>query len=166
MNVALSANAFSVRLRFHGDLSFFLRSSQVQAEVEKRLQEKTSVKDAIESCGVPHTEVDLIVANGVPVTFAHHLISDEEIDIYPVSAPPGLLSEDRLQQRGLKRFVADGHLGKLARHLRLLGIDVLYDNRATDSQLVLSATTDGRALITRDRRLLMHAVVRHGYCPR
>ena len=167
MNVALSANPFTVRLHFHGDLSFFLRSSEAkQPCVEKRLTEKTSVKDAIESCGVPHTEVDLIVANGVPVTFAHHLVRDEEIDIYPVSAPPELFSEDRLQQRGLERFVADGHLGKLARHLRLLGIDVLYDNRATDSQLVLSATTDDRALITRDRRLLMHAVVHHGYCPR
>src|SRR5687767_9788946 len=157
MNVALSANAFSVRLRFHGGLSFFFRSSQLQAEsVEKLLREKTSVKDAIESCGVPHPEVDLIIAKGVPVTFAHPLVSDEEIDIYPVSAPPELFSGDRLQQRGLTRFVADGHLGKLVRHLRLLGLDVLYDHRATDSQLVLSATADDRALLSRDRRLLMH----------
>jgi uncharacterized protein with PIN domain len=124
------------------------------------------VKDVIESCGVPHPEVDLIVANGVPVTFAHHLVSDEAIDVYPVSARPELFSEYRLQQRRVKRFVADCHLGKLARQLRFLGMEVLYDNRATDSQLLLSTNTDDRALLTRDRRLLMHAVVRHGYCPR
>jgi uncharacterized protein with PIN domain len=43
---------------------------------------------------------------------------------------------------------------------------VLYDNQATDAQLLIAATTDDRALLTRDRRLLMHAIVRHGYCPR
>jgi uncharacterized protein with PIN domain len=167
MSVALSANAFTVRLRFHGDLSFFLRSQQAEPPlIEKLLREKTSVKDAIESCGVPHTEVDLIVASGAPVSFSHHLVNDEEIDIYPVSMPPGLFPGNRLQQRGLRRFVADCHLGKLVRHLRLVGIDVLYDKRATDAQLLITATNNDRALLTRDRRLLMHAIVRHGYCPR
>jgi uncharacterized protein with PIN domain len=124
------------------------------------------VKDVIESCGVPHTEVDLIVANGSPIGFSHCLMSDQTVDIHPVSAPPELLPGERLQQRGLSRFVADCHLGKLARHLRLLGIDVVYENQATDAQLLVTATSGDRALLTRDRRLLMHSVVRHGYCPR
>lgn len=167
MNVATSANAFTVRLRFHGDLSFFLRSSQAQMPlIERRLREKTAVKDIIESCGVPHTEVDLIVANGAAITFSHHLVSDEEIDIYPVPAPPSLFPSVRLQQRGLRGFVADGHLGKLARDLRLLGFDVVYNNHATDEALLAVAVQEGRALLTRDRRLLMHGIVRDGYCPR
>ena len=167
MNVALSANAFTVRLRFQGDLSFFLRSSQAEPHlVEKSLNEKTSVKDVVESCGVPHPEVDLIVSNGAPVTFSHSLVSEENVDVYPVTAPPELFPGNRLQQRGLGRFVADCHLGKLARNLRLLGIDVLYDNRATDAHLLNTVITEDRALLTRDRRLLMHAVVLHGYCPR
>ena len=167
MSVGLSPDAFTVRLRFHGDLSFFLRTTPAQPPlIEKRLGEKTSVKDAIESCGVPHTEVDLVVASGAPVSFSHHLVSDEEIDVYPASAAPGLFPDHRLQQRGLSRFVADCHLGKLVRQLRLLGVDVLYDNRAADAQLLITASTEDRALLTRDRRLLMHAIVRHGYCPR
>ena len=158
---------FTVHLRFHGDLPFFLGSRRRQAlPLEKVLREKTSVKDVIESCGVPHTEVDLILANGQPVTFAHHLVRDEEVDIYPVSAPPDLFPANRLQQRAVTRFVADGHLGKLVRDLRLLGIDVRYDNDASDAQLLITVTTEDRALLTRDRRLLMHAIVRHGYCPR
>ena len=52
------------------------------------------------------------------------------------------------------------------RNLRLLGIDVCYDNNASDTELLVTATTEDRALLTRDRRLLMHAIVRHGYCPR
>lgn len=167
MNVALPASAFTVRLRFHGDLSCFLRSPRAQLPlVEKRLHEKTSVKDVIESCGVPHTEVDLIVAKDAPVGFSHQLLADAEIDVFPVPAPPELFPASRLQERGLKRFVADGHLGKLVRDLRLLGFDIIYDNNATDEALLAVAAAEERALLTRDRRLLMHGVLRHGYCPR
>jgi uncharacterized protein with PIN domain len=63
-------------------------------------------------------------------------------------------------------FVADGHLGKLTRNLRLFGFDVAYDQNASDEELLEVMTSENRALLTRDRRLLMHAVVRHGYCPR
>ena len=167
MNLAPGANAFAVQLHFHGDLSFFLRSSQARRQpIVKRLGKKTSVKDAIESCGVPHPEVDLIVTRGAPVGFSYQLVAEEEIDVYPVSAPLELFPGDRLQQRGLASFVADCHLGKLARHLRLLGLDVLYGNKSTDAELLVIARADDRALLTRDRRLLMHAAVRHGYCPR
>src|SRR5438552_7160896 len=167
MNSALAPKTFTVHLRFHGDLPFFLGSRGRQTlPLEKVLREKTSVKDVIESCGVPHPEVDLILANGVPVTFSHHLVRDEEVEIYPVSAPPDLFPANRLQQRVVTRFVADGHLGKLVRNLRLLGIDVRYDNNVNDAQLLITATTEDRALLTRDRRLLMHAIIRQGYCPR
>jgi uncharacterized protein with PIN domain len=64
------------------------------------------------------------------------------------------------------RFVADGHLGKLTRFLRLLGIDVAYDRAADDRSLIEISTAENRALLTRDRRLLMHAIVKNGYYPR
>ena len=75
MNSALARNAFTVRLRFHGDLPFFLGSPERQAlPMNKVLREKTSVKDVIESCGVPHPEVDLILTNGSPVTLSYHRV--------------------------------------------------------------------------------------------
>jgi len=39
-------SSFTIRLRFHGDLPFFLGSKI--STVERRLSEKTSVKDVIE----------------------------------------------------------------------------------------------------------------------
>jgi hypothetical protein len=48
----------------------------------------------------------------------------------------------------------------------LLGFDVAYDRQAQDRQLLSVMEREDRALLTRDRRLLMHAIVRHGYCPR
>ena len=153
---------FTIRLTFHGDLWFFLKSKT--AGVERQLPERTSIKDVIEACGVPHTEVDLILVDGHPVDFAAILTQAAVVDVYP---PTELRSpffpENRLQVCGIQKFVADGHLGKLVRDLRLLGIDVVYDRAAEDRQLVRMASDENRALLTRDRRLLMHAAVRHGY---
>jgi uncharacterized protein with PIN domain len=159
-------SAFRVRLQFHDDLTFFLKSKTNSEVIERNLGEKTSVKDVIESCGVPHPEVDLILVNKEPVDFSHPIVKDADIDLYPVQSRCLLFTEKRLQVRFIKRFVADGHLGTLARNLRLLGFDVAYDRQAQDRQLLSVMEREDRALLTRDRRLLMHAVVRHGYCPR
>ncbi|HYR21410.1 MAG TPA: Mut7-C RNAse domain-containing protein [Chthoniobacterales bacterium] len=153
---------FPIRLTFHGDLPFFLGSKV--STVERQLSEKTSVKDVIEACGVPHTEVDLILVNGGPVDFAFVIGGESAIDVYPVeSGRVTSFAENRLQVRDIAKFVADGHLGKLVRDLRLLGVDVVYDPAAEDRQLVSISRDENRALLTRDRRLLMHAIVRHGY---
>lgn len=152
---------FTVRIIFHRELAFFLRGNCV---VDRRLNERTSVKDMIEACGVPHTEVDLILVDGTAVDFSCVLTRDANLDVYPVEPEePTLFPENRIQATGIERFVADGHLGKLARDLRLLGLDVLYERDAQDRQLVELAGTNDRALLTRDRRLLMHRALRHGY---
>jgi uncharacterized protein len=152
---------FTVRLTFRDELTFFLRS---KAEVERRLCERTSVKDLIESCGVPHPEVDLILVNGRPTDFGFVIGHDADLDIYPTHWERlTFFPENRLQVIQVEKFVADGHLGKLVRDLRLLGVDVVYDRTAEDRQLLETAKIDNRALLTRDRRLLMHAVLRHGY---
>jgi len=155
-------SSFTIQLTFHGDLPFFL--GRKASTIERQLSEKTSVKDVIEACGVPHTEVDLILVNGEPVDFAAILTQDVAVDIYPVESS-GITSftENRLQVRNIRMFVADGHLGKLVRDLRLLGVDVAYDPTAEDRQLLKTASNENLALLTRDRRLLMHAMVQHGY---
>jgi uncharacterized protein len=159
-------NPFTVRLNLHGDLDFFLRSAARGRCIERTLSEKTSVKDVIESYGVPHPEVDLILVNGQPVDFDFTLANDAAIELYPVGAGLPRFKKKRLQPATAVRFVADGHLGTLARNLRLLGFDVAYDPQPGDRQLLDTMKRENRALLTRDRRLLMHAVVETGYCPR
>jgi uncharacterized protein len=154
---------FTGRLTFHRDLDFFLKRGS-SGRVERRFGERTSVKDMIESCGVPHTEVDLILIDNRPVDFGHVLEEDIELHAYPPTWKRiTFFPDNRLQTRKIERFVADGHLGKLVRDLRLLGIDVDYDSAIDDRQLLAATRIDNRALLTRDRRLLMHAIVRHGY---
>jgi uncharacterized protein len=157
---------FTVRLWFRGDLDIFLGSKAGHAVIERRLSEKTSIKDVIESCGVPHPEVDLILVDEQPVGFDHALASDAKVEVFPVENRSTLPTEKRLQTVGTSRFVANGHLGGLTRNLRLLGFDVAYNQNADDRQLLKVMARENRALLTRDRRLLMHAIVQHGYCPR
>jgi len=157
---------FKIRLRFHGDLNVFLRSRAGDAVVERRLAEKTSIKDIIESCGVPHPEVDLILVDEQPVGFDDTLANDANVEVFPVDNRDTNRTEKRLQTITIARFVADGHLGGLTRNLRLLGFDVAYPKNADDRQLLEVMARENRALLTRDRRLLMHGVVQHGYCPR
>ena len=153
---------FGVQLAFHGDLSFFLRSKA--SAIQRQLSERTSIKDVIEACGVPHTELDLILVEGQPVDFGYVIGAETTIDVFPFEL--GRITsfpENRLQVRNIRKLVADGHLGKLVRDLRLLGIDVAYDRDAEDRQLVEAVVRGDRALLTRDRRLLMHGAVRNGY---
>jgi uncharacterized protein with PIN domain len=157
---------FTIRPKFQGDLPFFLGSKTRRETVERTLREKTSVKDVIESCGVPHPEVDLILVDGQPVDFRHTLRAEADVDVYPVGLSCTHFEKHRLQVPSIKRFIVDGHLGTLTRNLRLLGFDIAYDPQAQDRQLLSVMETERRALLTRDRRLLMHAVVQTGYCPR
>ena len=157
---------FTIALTFHADLLLFLKREKRNCLVRRVLGHKASVKDVVESCGVPHPEVDLIMVNGKPADFSFQLKTDAVLEIYPVSAPSELFPNDRLQARDALAFVADGHLGKLTRNLRLLGIDVSYRCDARDSELLVTMVRERRALLTRDRRLLLHRVVQTGYYPR
>lgn len=157
---------FKVRLRFHGDLSIFLGSKAGDAVIERRLAEKTSIKDIIESCGVPHPEIDLILADEQRIGFDHTLANDAKVEVFPVENRGTDRTEKRLQTVGITRFVADVHLGGLTRNLRLLGFDVAYAKNADDQQLLEIMVRENRALLTRDRHLLMHRIVEHGYYPR
>jgi hypothetical protein len=55
---------------------------------------------------------------------------------------------------GPATFVADAMLARLARWLRVLGFDTLYDAQASDPVLVRISNDEGRLLLTRDRHLL------------
>jgi len=51
------------------------------------------------------------------------------------------------------RLLADGMLGRLAKWLRLMGYDTVYDSRALDDVLAHRARFERRLLLTRDHEL-------------
>jgi uncharacterized protein with PIN domain len=151
--------------RFYGELNDFLPPKHRQCDIEYSFQNTPAVKDAIEALGVPHTEVDLIVVNGQSVGFSYRLRDGDRIAVYPVFESLDISPIVQLRERPLRRiaFIADVHLGKLARLLRLLGFDTLHSNSYEDSELAAIAAAEGRIVLTRDRELLKHNAVTHGY---
>ncbi len=153
-------------LRFYQSLNDFLPREQRQRAIEKYFQARASVKDMVESMGVPHTEIDLIIVNCEAVDFSYLVEPGDRISIFPEFTSLDISSLPRLRPEPLRplRFVLDTHLAKLARYLRLLGFDVLHSNSYRDEELaVVSRQGQGRLLLTRDRELLKRKQVRHGY---
>lgn len=51
------------------------------------------------------------------------------------------------------KFIADVMLGRLAKRMRLLGIDVLYDRTLDDNEIIRLSLEQDRVILTRDRAL-------------
>jgi uncharacterized protein len=113
-----------------------------------------TVKHMIEALGVPHTEVGEIAVNGQPASLELMLEEGDSV-VVPAVAPVVLSPPDA-------RFVADAHLGGLARLLRMAGFDTLYDNEIDDAEVEANAQEAGRIALTRDRELLKRRGVLRG----
>ena len=168
----------------HGDLIDFLApprggagtprqepgSPRRDGVVDRSFEGHPAVKDLLEAVGVPHPEIAAIAVNGEPAGFDHHLQDGDRVEAWPadVAAELGLVlvrpaaPEDSAEPR----FVADGHLGRLAAYLRMLGFDTWYRNDAGDDELAVVSAGERRILLTRDRGLLKRSVVRRGACLR
>ena len=155
---------FRVELRFYEELNRFLPRPVRKRSFETTFSEPRSVKDLIESQGVPHTEVDLILVNGQPEDFGYRVRDGDRISVYPTFESIDISGVSGLRRPPLRqpRFLADVHLGKLARRLGLLGFDCELDGDADDAELARRSAREHRILLTRDRGLLKRAVVTHG----
>ncbi|MDH5483769.1 MAG: Mut7-C ubiquitin/RNAse domain-containing protein [Gammaproteobacteria bacterium] len=154
-----------VRLRFYAELNDFLLPWQQQTNFHQRFEQTPSVKDLIESVGIPHTEIRLILVDSKPVDFNYAVKHKDHISIYPAFKRLDISTISKTQPSPLSTlsFVLDTHLGKLARHLRMLGLDTAYKNDFNDEELAHISACERRIRLTRDRNLLKRKVIEHGY---
>lgn len=150
--------------RFYEELNDFLPPSRRGGEFSAAVAESASVKQAIEALGVPHTEVELILVNGESVGFGRQVADGDRIAVYPKFETFDITPLSRLRAQPLRRlsFIADAHLGGLARLLRLAGFDTAFRNDYADAEIVALATAESRVVLTRDRALLMRRELTHG----
>jgi uncharacterized protein with PIN domain len=151
--------------RFYAELNDFLPPTRRSVSFPHEFRGGPSVKDAIESLGVPHPEIDLILADGESVDFSWILRDGARVSVYPVfeSFDIGPLTRVRPSPLREVRFVLDVHLGRLARYLRMLGFDARWRNDAGDEELARTAAAEHRIILTRDAGLLKRRIVTHGY---
>lgn len=152
-------------LRFYEELNDFLPPERCKTEFLHSIARNASIKDVIESLGVPHTEVELILVNGVSVDFSYRVRNNDRISVYPVFESLDISPLLCLREQPLRtsRFVLDSNLGRLSRYLRLLGFDSLYRNDFNDAEVAEIASRQHRIVLTRDRMLLRRKIISHGY---
>ncbi len=142
--------------RFYGNLNDFLHRHKRNRWIKYTYSGKPSVKDAIEAIGVPHPEIGIILVNGQDVSWNEHLTGDEQVEVAPQVQASSAIGP-------MATFILDVHLGGLAKRLRMLGFDTLYDNRYEDAHMVEVAEAEGRILLTRDLPLLKRKQLTRGY---
>lgn len=155
----------NVYLRFYEELNDFLPTAKKKTRFECVFIDRTSVKDLIESAGVPHTEVDMILVNGKSVSFDYLINDKDDISVYPVFESFDIDNVQHLRPKALRnpKFICDVHLGKLAKYLRMLGVDTDYYNVISDVDIVKISLNERRTILTRHSGLLKIKVVTHGY---
>jgi uncharacterized protein len=131
--------------RFHGELNGFIARERRGEACAAVCARAATLKHAIEALGVPHTEAARVTVNGEPATLGRIVRDGDDVEVFP----PGtaVMEEAPL-------FLADAHLGGLARLLRMLGFDTLYEPALHDREILALVGQERRVLLTRDRELL------------
>jgi uncharacterized protein with PIN domain/sulfur carrier protein ThiS len=131
--------------RFYEGLEAFLAKERRHQAFQYTCARAATLKNAVEALGVPHTEVGAVTVNGEPATLQRTVRDGDLIEVSPwkkSGSDPDL------------RFLADAHLGGLARFLRMLGFDTLHRNAFDDAEIRRLAAEERRIVLTRDRELL------------
>jgi uncharacterized protein with PIN domain len=154
-----------IHIRFYEELNDFLPVSMQKRDIEYSFKINQTVKDAVEAIGVPHTEIDLILVNGKSVGFDYQLQVGDRISVYPVFESFDISPLVRLRPKPLRetKFILDVHLGKLCKHLRMLGFDTFYRNDLDDPEIIGRSVAEKRIILTRDLGILKNGHVTHGY---
>ncbi|MDP3813782.1 Mut7-C RNAse domain-containing protein [Pseudomonas sp.] len=150
--------------RFYEELNDFLPAERRRQAFDCVCARAATTKHMIEALGVPHTEVELLLVNGESVGFERLLVDGDRVAVYPKFERLDISPLLKVREKPLRmlRFIADAHLGGLARLLRMAGFDSLYDNHFDDLEIAATAAREGRIVLTRDRELLKRRLVSHG----
>lgn len=149
---------YSASLSFYGELQDFISESTI----EYPFNDKPSIKDAIESLGIPHVEVGAILVNKQSVGFEHLLDENVHIEIYPHTLVTPQMNALPFKPQNLT-FLLDVHLGALARYLRMAGFDTIYESQDYgDAFLAEFASKKSLVLLSRDIGLLKRGKVQYG----
>jgi uncharacterized protein with PIN domain len=148
-------------IRVHGDLNDFLPLGLRNTWFARPCSGRETVKNLIETCGVPHPEIGALFVDGHPVDFDELVRPGHAIEAFPIVSAPDAHIALRPPLNDT-RFVLDTHLGRLAAYLRMLGYDCLYQNHAHDAELAQLAHEEQRILLTRDLGLLKRSIVVYG----
>lgn len=159
----------TIKFRFYAYLNDFIKVDSVKnlELIDERCylhhyRGRQTIKDRIESIGIPHPEVALILKNGSAVNFSYLVQPGDFFAVYPYFYNFELTAENMLLKEypGKPSFILDVHLGRLARYLRRFNFDTAYRNDYGDQEIADQAEKEKRIILSRDLGLLMRKKVK------
>ncbi|MCX7820547.1 MAG: Mut7-C ubiquitin/RNAse domain-containing protein [Brevinematales bacterium] len=149
-------------VRLYGNLNQLVEQKYQTSFVYTFLLD-TTLKDVIESIGIPHTEIGLILLDNKSVGWKTKVRDKARVSFFPLfySFDVSKISKVYVKLPKLK-FICDVHLGKLAKYLRIMGFDCLYENNYKDEEIIKIGTSERRIILTMDRGILKNSKVKYG----
>jgi uncharacterized protein with PIN domain len=135
---------------------FFRPRDRAGLEIRAGLDRRASVKDLVESCGVPHTEVGYLGMDGKEVDFSHIPRRPGRLTVRGIPVPFDVERPSFLRPEPLSalRFIADANVIRLGRLMLILGFDVALCRKGSDKDIADQARARARIVLTRDTALL------------
>ncbi|WP_300463849.1 Mut7-C RNAse domain-containing protein [Desulfobacula sp.] len=145
-----------ILIHFGKEFDFFQTKGRQDRRLVYDVNRNASVKDIIESLGVPHTEVGHLYFNYQVIDFSYIPFSPGRVDVKGIPSPFDVRSPSVLRPKPLDRFrfIADVNVIRLGRLLILLGFDVHYSSSCLDHEIADIAEAEHRIILTRDTDLL------------
>jgi len=150
----------------HPALRFLLpRELRNQPGFQHVIERNASIKDVVESLGIPHTEIGTLIVDRREVGFAHQVADQESLVLQPIQQPCDVTHPTLLRPAPLPapRFLVDQNVARLAALLRMAGFDTTYSPDWHDAELAQRSVQEHRILLTRDRALLRRACIDYGH---
>ncbi len=152
-----------VLVRCYAELNDLLPPELRFRDIAFHLPAPCTVADVLQRAGTPESQVDVALCNGTSVTPDTVLADGDRLSVYPVFETFDVSAITRMRDRALRTpaFVADVHLGSLARFLRMLGFDTVYERTSTTETIIAISMSEGRVLLSRSRTLVRDPRVSH-----
>ncbi len=150
-------------------LDLIRRIPAVDGTITYPLSRRASIKDILESLGLPHTEIGRILLDGQEQTFEKIAEDGEHFEIHPLSPalPPTVATTLRPVPLATCIFLVDINVGRLGGLLRMVGCDAeAVGPDSADTDIIQKAVGEGRILLTRNRELLKQRKLIFGHLVR
>jgi hypothetical protein len=155
----------SVQVRCYGALNDFLPLRNRGKTFPYRYRGSPSIKELLEGMGIPHVEIAHVLIDDDFAHWSKGMEGITRISVYPdfkeIKGIPHLLNPEYPKEE--ISFVADAHLGKLARSLRMVGYYTLYNVDLSDNEIITISNEETRVILTRDKGILFHGSTTWGY---
>ncbi|MCX7983448.1 MAG: Mut7-C ubiquitin/RNAse domain-containing protein [Bacteroidetes bacterium] len=144
-------NTCFITVRCYAELNDYLPPDQRYKDFQLVFPTQPTLEQVLLTLGLNLNYVDLVIRNKTSITRLTLLANGDRISIYPTLESFDISSLEKLHPIPLRQptYIADVHLGKLAKLLRLMGFDTLYFKSADYKYIIQCSLEEQRCILSK-----------------